>query len=227
MRLAIAILTLAVLYGIGLSACSDKTYDVTVSWNIAGEKTCAFTLGTGENLVMEKMRVTTFKTKTDANPIDGPTEVACTNYEYKIQHLDKGSYFVKIEGMVDYKGETLAFFEGSGPINAPPSKENPDGYAFSLSKNKGEILVKWGFADYSQCPANGVEKIQISMLSNQTFDCALGQYLVDDLDGLTYTLSVKGLDVDGKVTWSGDYTDNPIEIKPGKHVETLVILDKL
>ena len=135
------------------------------------------------------------------------------------------AYHVELDAYAeDSDGDYIPYFQAEGEIRAPAQLE--DGYDFGLSLGKGEIEVKWGFADYGWCGSNGVENLDISLVS-ELVPCESETYLIEDVEWQEWTLTIDGLDVDGDVVMEGAYNDgNPFMVKPGQHVDAMVVLDE-
>jgi hypothetical protein len=211
------------------SACDSedtKTYDVTITWNIAGAETCTFHLDEDTVLEFDKVQVDVFEEEGDTDPIQDPIQADCGDFSLVVPRLSRGTYFVELGAWAeDDDGDYLPYFQASGEIRAPA--ESDQGYDFGLVLGSGEIEIKWGFANYEWCDSNGVVDLDISLV-DETVACDDETYLLEDVTPGSYTLTITGLDDAGDPVVEGAYNDGqPFSVKPGQTIEALVILDEI
>lgn len=207
----------------GCDTEDTKRYDVNLNWNIAGAETCSMSVA-GEDLVFDEVEITVYKKEGDPEPIQDPVRVPCTDYGYEVNRLKRGTYFVELDAYAtDSDGDYIPYFQAEGGIRAPA--ESDMGYDFGLALGKGEIMIRWGFADYGWCDSNGVSDLDISLVS-ELVACADETYLMEDVAWQEWTLTIDGLDEDGDVVKTGAYNDgDPFLVKPGQSIDALVVLD--
>jgi hypothetical protein len=219
--LALALVALA-----GCDSEDKKSYDVTITWNVAGGQgtTCAGMLNGpsgSEQVDFETVAVTVYKADGDEDPIQQTVEVDCTAYEYTIPRLKRGNYFVELGAMAEYDDDYLPYYQAEGEISAP----GKDGFDFTLLQGKGEISVTWSFENLAMCGPNEVTEVEISLYDgDETILCEDGEFLIEDLFWGEYSVSVDGLDESGDEIFSGDCEDNPFEVKPGQTYDAHVLL---
>jgi hypothetical protein len=231
-RFAIVFLLLGLFaLGTATSGCDSEdssTYDVTITWDIMGHSTCEPGLITGEKVTVHTIVINIYEKEGDTEPLQPPLEVNdCSNFTTTIPRLDKGTYYVTVDAMVNYHEKNLAFFHNEGSIKAPA--ETDKGYDFSLEEGKGTVKASWGFDNGKMCGPNGVVTVDISVGDQEPVDCNTGELLIPDLEwGNDYQLTIEGLDAEGTATWSGDYVDGgPFEVLPGETVDAYVLLSQV
>jgi hypothetical protein len=210
-----------------------KTYDVTVTWNVAGANTCTASPAAGVTLEFDQITIELYdmeqisdgKVISGETPFQTETVADCALFSYTIQRLERGKYFALVKAWaMDDDSDHLPYYQAGTEI-AAPSRASGGAYAVSLMLGKGEVDVTWGFDNYGQCSANGVTDIVISLIPSESIDCSLGQYLVTEVPwNDAYTLTVDGKNEDGDVTWTGAFADNPFAVKPGQKIPAQVIL---
>ncbi len=198
-----------------------KTYEVTVTWEIGGIPSCESSplpadFG-GEPLNFDEIAVTVYDDEKDIAkgkaPIMEGLKTDCSDMEYTIEDIDRGSYFVVIEAIATHDGETLPYFKGRTEIDVP----NDEPTAVSLSKNTGSINVGWSFENLRMCGSNDVEEVKIILKSegdtmeSDPIPCDDGDYTFEGLDWDFYELQVEGMDSGGDVIFKGTYMAEPSE----------------
>ncbi|MBW2277161.1 MAG: hypothetical protein JRF63_06690, partial [Deltaproteobacteria bacterium] len=147
----------------------------------------------------------------------------CTDYQYTIPRLKRGSYIVELGAMAEYDGEYLPYYQAEVPVSAP-AKEDYEGV---LLQGEGKIAVSWSFDNLAMCGPNDVTEIEISLYSgDETILCEDGEFIIEDLTWSNYNVTVVGVDGEGSETWSGDCEDNPFEVRPGELFEAHVVLSE-
>ena len=222
----------------GCDSEDTKTYDVTVTWNVAGANTCTASPAAGVTLEFDQITIELYdmdqisdgKVISGETPFQTETVADCSLFTYTIQRLERGRYYALVKAWAtDNDGDHLPYYQAGTEI-AAPSKAADGSYDVSLMLGKGEVDVTWGFDNYGQCDSStvGVSTIVISLIPNEVIDCGDGEYVVTDVAwGDNYMLSVDGKDADGNITWTGDYTGNPFSVKPGQTIEAQVILSEV
>ena len=220
---------LAALAALGLAAAGGdtedgKTYDVTVSWNIAGAETCVFNLDADTQLEFDVVQIDLYDAQGDEAPIQAPIQVDCADFGYTITRLERGKYFAEIGAWAeDEDGDYLPYFQASGEIRAPAETE--EGYEFGLLLGTGDIDIVWDFDGPGWCDSNGVTDLDISLV-DELVPCDQESYLLEDVSPGNYTLTIDGLDADGNDVVAGEYNDGqPFSIKPGELIEAIVVLE--
>jgi hypothetical protein len=232
----LAALAFAAVAGVSCNTEDAKTYDVVVSWSVAGAQTCSASPSAGVILDFDQITIEVYdedqvqdgKVISGEVPFQTETVADCSLYKYTIQRLERGRYYAYVKAWaVDADGEHLPYYQAGTAIRAP-STMGEAGYPVSLMLGKGEVNVTWGFDNYAQCGAVGVQDIVLSLAPNPKLDCSLGAYLLTDINAASgYSLTVDGLDENGDITWTGTYDGNPFDIKPGQHVDAQVILSPI
>ena len=213
----------------GCDSESGKTYDVPVSWNIGGAQTCSQLVGPiGDQVQVDfdDMRISVYEDEEATEPLESPVTATCSDFEYTIPRLERGSYLVKVEAMGEYDGEDLPIYSGTIEI-AAPYDEDEDDNEVGLLLSKGSVHVTWSFDNGLMCGPNDVEMMSVSMSGDETeVECSVGELEVSDLMAFTnYDLSIEALDVDGDVVFDGDYEDNSFYLVPGETLDAHVVLD--
>jgi len=222
---ALALLTAAVT---GCDSEDKKNYDVTITWNVAGAQgtTCVGSLsgpGVAEQVEFDSVAVTVYSAADDSEPIQQTVEVPCTDYEYTIPRLKRGSYLVELGAMAEYDGDYLPYYQAEIAVSAPAK----DDYQGTLVQGMGKIAVSWSFDNMKMCGANDVTEVEISLYDgDETILCEDGEFVIEDLFWAEYSVTVFGLDSEGSETWSGDCEDNPFEVKPGQVFEAHAVLSE-
>ncbi len=222
--IATALASIAALWVAGCDSENNKTYDIPISWNIAGAETCVFNLDADTVLEFDAVTIDIYDREGDEQPIQDRIEVACSDFGYTITRLERGTYFLELGAWaVDEDGEYLPYFQASDEVRAPAEEEN--GYQFGLMLGTGDIEIKWGFANYEWCDGNGVVDMDISLV-DELVPCTDEMYLLEDQTPGGYTLTIEGLDADGVPVSYGEYNEgDPFSLKPGQLVDALVVLD--
>jgi len=229
MTLSAAVLAAGLLAAAGCDSEDTKTYDVTITWNIAGGQgaTCVGTLngpGVSEQVTFEKVAITVYSIADDEEPIQEIVEVNCNAYEYTIPRLRRGDYFVELGAMATFEGERLPFYQAEIDISAPAKS---DKYEAVLLQGKGKVLVSWSFDNNKMCGPNGVAEVVVSLAASEKIPCEQGEFLVEDLYWSDYSVNVVGNDAGGNAIWTGDCADNPFEVMPGQVYEAHVVLGEI
>jgi hypothetical protein len=224
---SIGLLAAGLLVAAGCDSEDTKTYDVVVTWNVSGGQgdVCAGTLsgpGVSEQVVFDKVAITVYSAADDATPIQQTVEVNCADYQYTIPRLDRGSYIVALGAMAEFDGERLPYYQAEIEITAPAGS---DSYEAVLLQGKGKIAVSWSFADNKMCGPNGVAEVAVSLATDERVPCEDGELVIEDLYWSEYSVSATGYDEEGNATHSGDYDDNPFEVRPGQTYEAHVVLE--
>lgn len=208
----------------GCDSEDTKRYDVKVNWTVAGAVTCSAYLDADTTLEFDNVEVKVFKVEGDEEPIQEAIMVPCSDFSYTIPRLKRGNYYVELGAYAeDDDGEYLPYFQAAQQVKAPAANE--DGYDFGLMLGKGDILIRWGFADYGWCDSNGVVDMDISLV-DELIPCADETYLKEDVDWASYTLTISGLDDSGDEVAYGEYNEgDPFAVKPGQLVDAMVILE--
>jgi hypothetical protein len=219
----------ALIAAAGCDSEDTKTYDVPISWNIAGGQgaTCVGTLngpGVGEQVTFDKVAVTVYSAADDATPIRDVVEVDCNSYEYTIPSLKRGSYIVELGAIAEFEGVSLPFYQAELEVTAPAGS---DSYEAVLLQGKGKIAVSWSFANNKMCGPNGVAEVVVSLAAGEKVPCEDGEVLIENLYWSEYSVNVVGNDADGNAAWTGDCADNPFEVMPGQTYEAHVVLDEI
>lgn len=185
----------------------------------------------------------------EAGEVYRETTVPCKNYSFTVEDIERGTYWVNVAAMApdppmeididggvdmdDTSSELRAYYEKTQEV-VIPSKDEEKLVEFELKIGTGSIEVTWKFED-GQCKRvwseieNGwvevatvsievVGKKKGSVYSSGEIECAETQWKVEDLDWDVYTVTVKGYDDKGKNTYTGAF-DNPVEIRPGTHID--------
>ncbi len=202
-----------------------QTYDVEISWSIAGMAVCEIPVPEsfgGGSLTFDSVVISIYEEK---GLFTNSAETACDDYSYTLHDLESGKYFVTLDAMANYEGDNLPFYRADGEILVPTL----DDYEFGLALNAGEVKVSWGFDNYRMCSSNGVNSIGISLdgMNDVVVDCDEQQFTIPDLDWSIYSLSLIGFNESDEVTWHGEYSDNPFEIRPGQSIDAFVELTEI
>ncbi|MDD5306237.1 MAG: hypothetical protein PHU25_02840 [Deltaproteobacteria bacterium] len=219
---AVGLLALCAL-AVGCDSESSSTYDVPVSWNVAGAQVCKTFITGGDQIDFDNVVINVYEKEGDTDPIQTPIEVPCDDFTTTIPRLSRGDYFVTLGAMATYSNRTLPFYQAKGPISAPAEQDS--GYEFTLVLGKGKIQASWHFNNDEMCDPNGVVSVDLSIGDQDPVECNTGKYLIEDVDmGVDYRLTIDGLDEGGNITWTGDYSENPFEVLPGETIEAKVEL---
>lgn len=223
MRRQVLVLAVAGVFAAMSAACDsedNKTYDVTVSWNIGGAQLCSALVSADETVDFEDVTITVYENEGDEEAFDGPFTVPCESFSYDIPRLDRGTYWVEIEAWGVLDDMDLPIYSQGGEVRAP--EEQDDGYSFGLMQSSSAIKVVWDF-EAGMCGANGIENVVVNP-GDEEIPCDDGFFTIEDLVGFsTYTVSVDGLDAEGEIAMSGTETD--IYLRPGEVYESFVILE--
>ncbi len=208
----------------GCDSESNKKYDITVGWDIAGVDICEsvpIPQLDGDILVFDEMEIEVYDPDEDTETPIAAYTADCTDFEFVIPDLSRGTYDVEIGAVAEHNGESLPYFQASLEVDVPSDEE----YTASLSLGTGSVRVGWGF-DQGFCVSNEVETIGIQ-LTGETNDyeatdvpCSDEIYLIDNVKWDTYSLTVQGFDADELLTHTGDASSD-FEVKPGQ-----VIIDE-
>lgn len=242
-------------FSLGCDSGDSSVHEATVTWSIGGFPTCVASAGAAHGdiiLNIETVQITVYRSEQayesgTAEPVLSGLSTPCSVYEYAIQDLKRGNYYVVLEGMVNFEGETWPFFIGGAPLVVP----SEDTVEVALTRNSGSLEVGWGF-EGGNCANNWINVQNVTAtvtpiagapISSGLVPCTDSQYLFSGLDWGDYTLVVDGFDPAGVRTYHGEYvalagtdtgpspdagvatgTDtgasetNLIKILPGKHI---------
>ncbi len=194
-----------------------SVHEATVIWTISGFPSCTMSAGAAHNdiiLNIESVQISVYGSKQayesgTAEPVLSGLSTPCTAYEYAIQDLKRGNYYVVLEGMVTFEGETWPFFIGGAPLVVP----SEDSVEVALTRNSGSLEVGWGF-EGGNCANNWINVQNIiatvtptagAPISSGQIPCTDSQYLFSGLDWGDYTLVVDGYDPTGLRSFHGEY----------------------
>ena len=137
----------------GCNSEDTKNYDVPISWSIGGSSDCSWSID-GTQTPVDDVTVTVWENEDDEEPYDGPVTVSCSDLEYEIPRLKRGTYFVEVVGLAEYEGSELSILKESMEIIAPHQDSHDN--EFVLFQAKGAIHVTWSFDNNQMCGPNGV-----------------------------------------------------------------------
>ena len=69
----------------------ESTYDVVVTWNVAGAETCSAFISGGDAIDFDKVVISIFDSEDAEEPIEAPAEVDCDEFTYTIPRMSRGS----------------------------------------------------------------------------------------------------------------------------------------
>lgn len=222
-----AALALASAALVGCDSEDKKNYDVPITWNVAGSQgaACVGTLNGPagpEQVEFDNVEISVYSE--EGEPIQQAVEVSCADYAYTIPRLKRGNYIVELGAMADFDGDYLPYYQAELPIKAPAKVD----YEAVLLQGAGEIAVSWSFDNSMMCGPNEVTEVEISLYDgDETILCEDGLFTIEDLMWDEYSVTVVGLDEAGEETWTGEYDDNPFEVKPGQTFEAHVVLGEI
>ncbi len=93
----------------------ESTYDVDIRWTVAGAQTCTTGINDGELIDLERIYIWVYENEGDQETVKSPADVPCEFFEYTIEDLDKGTYFVQLWAVTD----SDPIFEASREVEAP------------------------------------------------------------------------------------------------------------
>jgi len=206
----------------------EETHSVTVKWDIGGVPSCKSEWDREDehiSLSFDKVRITVFENKGDSEPVHDAITVECSEHQYTVHQLERGTYHVQIEAMADFQGQYLPYFEGSLEIVAPADDTE---YAASLRLSTGSVEVEWGF-ERGQCNSsrNMVKNVIITlegtdvsnMIESESISCEQAQYSFEDMTWDLYKLTVEGFNEAGELTHRGIYEEDDLG-ESGPHSDT-------
>ncbi len=225
---------------------STKTYSFTGVWSFSGQKAVCSQPVPGGTVEFSSIRASVYNDEGDIEKGNAPVEtvsVSCDEGMFVVEDLDRGSYYVLVEAMaqdpvVEPEGdagvddsserETRAYYVSSETVVIPASGDEK--IEFEMKMNNGSIKVTWDFAEGGSCSSdwNNVAKVDVELegthsINNQSsgkIACNTSgkqEYLFEDLDWDTYTVTVTGYDSKGAETHTGSF-DEPVEIRPGTDI---------
>jgi hypothetical protein len=230
----------------GCDSENDKTYDVTIEWLISDMPGCESAslswlpeelqdpavAGTVDNkLIVDEIELKVFEEQGDTEPIRNLT-LTCngSNNSYIISSLDRGTYYVTLDGMATYDDVTLPYFQGSAEIVAP-SDENT---VIPLRIVDGSAKVMWRFPDGTMCNANGVDKVSVSLIGElrgkvytaPNVPCDDGVVVKDGVQWDIYHTELEGYNASNTLTHTGS-SDASFKVRPGEEVKDVVSLEEI
>lgn len=237
--LMIALLTLGFATFAGCDSEDDnESFDITVSWDIAGSTDCAISFNE-HNVVLDTVTIKVYENRDQMlldvagqagnEPLYTGNAIPCSAASHVISGLQRGTYFVKIDGFDQLEGDAapLAYMQQErADIVVPPATDAP--YNFGLNKGTSIMTVKWDMQ--GTCESTGIANVNVTMTDsknqvfpagNQPVDCKLGELTLQQLPWETYTLNVVGLDAaglethsTGDITYNNEIVVNPFELRP-------------
>lgn len=205
-----ALLATAAMAG-GCDSEDEKTYDLTVGWNINGFEICSSNLPETQfaqsEVVFTTVQVNVYEDETKAQSVQAPISVPCAQFATQITRLPRGKYYVTLDAYADYDGDVIPFFQGEKEVSIP---KDGDSITIPLVAGTGEILVYWQFSGGKTCGvdmAGEVTDVAIFVNGQQTkTTCGSGQVLLPDIAmGTSYTVSAQALDASGNVLYTAQY----------------------
>jgi hypothetical protein len=244
------------LFAVVMSCDSEdkKTYDAEIEWQINNSTLCKALVEDeygGGTFDFDQVTIKIWDDEKDIAagkaPVFKREDIGCDEFNFTVEDMDRGNYYLELKAWADYDGEYLPYFKGNGELTVPSDEPT----RVNLTRASGSVLVSWGFENYAMCGAVDVEEIQITLeaegeapIKPDRIPCDTGKYKIGDLDWNHYKLTVEGLNADEKVTHSGTYiaeeSDNPddgdagddagtedlnlLDVRPGSEREALVVL---
>lgn len=223
MMLALAALASTVL--VGCDSEDTKTYDVPITWNVGGGLECTWSVQGGTLVELDEVTVTVYENEDDEEPMDAPVPVSCSDFEYTIPRLKRGTYWVKVQAWGEYDGNDLPILVDEAEVRAPYKDSHDNDFTLFLAP--GDIHVTWSFENGLMCGPNEIENIDIS-LADEDVACDDGEYTVEDKPGFSeYNVMVNALDADDDVLFTGEFDENPFLLLPGETYEVHVVLEEI
>ena len=213
----------------GCNSEDPKNYNVPISWSLGGSSDCSWMIQ-GVPTPVDDVSVTVWENEDDEEPLADAVTVPCSDLEYTIPRLKRGTYFIEVKGIAEYDDDDqglidLPILRQTMEIKAP--YQDTHNNEFLLVQAKGAIHVIWNFANGLMCGPNEVTTMDINLAPDEPVDCNDGQYTIEEVDTFeeTNSLSIDALDADDDVLFSGDYENNPFMVLPGETFEALVVLE--
>ena len=209
----------------GCNTEDTKNYNVPITWTLGGNTDCFWSIQNVSTPV-DDITVTVWENEGDEVPLAGAVTVSCSDLEYTIPRLKRGTYFVEVVGLAEYEGSELSILKKTMEIKAPYLDEHEPDNKFVLIQANGSIHVTWGFENGLMCGANDVTTIDIN-LADEFVDCDEGQYTIEEVYPFeeNNNLSIDALDENDDVLFSGDFADNPFMVLPGEIYDAHVVLE--
>jgi hypothetical protein len=217
-----------------LNACDSdpvETFDLEVSWAIAGQRLCSALLPEEEfsvdRIEFIHMTINLYKDEDLKNPLQNATKVPCTDFSHTITRLERGKYFVKVEAYAEYEEQVFPFFSGVEEIRIT---SDGDTIQVPLSLGGGEIQVVWKFEGGMICGldmAGEVKEVSFE-LNGQEYSspCGEGQVIIEDIyTGDSFTAEGKAFDQNGDTLYTTIYENNPFKVLPGQRYKVELVFE--
>ncbi len=185
-------------FATGCDSEEEKTYEVTVYWQIDNKSACKVFLNDADDAPINfaAVEVKIYKGKGKQVLVYEKNNLECTTYEHTLEGddaLSEGTYQVEVLAYADYEDLYLPYYQAEGEIRVP-SDDRRD--IFNMTQGTGEVHVEWGF-ERGTCGSNEVNDIDI---------------VLESTSGPFNTIEQTGLDCDheGGFTFTGVAWDSYI-----------------
>lgn len=206
----------------GCDSEEEKTYELTVGWNISGFNTCQTFLPVGQyaqdEITFTQVKINIYEDETATETVQSTITADCLFYEQEIKGLDRGSYFVTVDAYGDYDGQELAFFHGESTASVPGDNNTLN---IPLTVGLGQIAVNWGFNSVFTCgitQAGEVTDVVVD-INGESFSapCGQGGIVLSKINpGTSNTITARALDANGDMLYQAAHAANPFHVLPGE-----------